>query len=210
MLYIAFTLLILWLWHYTLLRQDMAVNQNERLSHITLKNKLKQTNKVSIAVLQTATDNFEYITYLLPILCRILHVCYRYYVVFYMPVTNIVPYFTCLLPILYQACYRYLYLILHVSLIIAYPLSGMCYPRVSIFYIRLFWKKQRLSADPLYEWFEDSKGVISRRKSKDRQYCDQTKTDHYHLQNTTLKIKDLATRTAQQIEGSLCLYISVI
>ena len=138
MLYIAFTLLILWLWHYTLLRQDMAVNQNERLSHITLKNKLKQTNKVSIAVLQTATDNLKYITYLLPILCRILHVCYRYYVVFYMPVTNIVPYFTCLLPILYQACYRYLYLILHVSLIIAYPLSGMCYPRVSIFYIRLF------------------------------------------------------------------------
>jgi hypothetical protein len=67
MLYIAFTLLILWLWHYTLLRQDMAVNQNERLSHITLRNKLKQTNKVSIAVLQTATDNLEYITYLLPL-----------------------------------------------------------------------------------------------------------------------------------------------
>ena len=110
MLYIAFTLLILSLWHYTLLRQDMAVNQNERLSHITLKNKLKQTNKVSIAVLQTATDNLEYITYLLPILCRILHVCYQYCAVFYMPVTNIVPYFTCLLPIvcrILHACCQY-------------------------------------------------------------------------------------------------------
>ena len=87
MLYIAFTLLILWLWHYTLLRQDMAVNQNERLSHITLKNKLKQTNKVSI-----------------------LHVCYQYCAVFYMPVTNIVPYFTCLLLIvcrILHACCQY-------------------------------------------------------------------------------------------------------
>ena len=161
-------------------------------------------------ILHAVTNIVPYFTCLLPILCRILHACYQYCALFYMPVTNSVPYFTCLMPILYQSCYRYLYLILHVSLIIAYPLSGMCYPRVSIFYIRLFWKKQRLSADPLYEWFEDSKGVISRRKSKDRQYCDQTKTDHCHLQNTTLKIKDCATRTAQQIEGSLCLYISVI
>jgi hypothetical protein len=71
MLYIAFTLLILWLWHYTLLRQDMAVNQNERLSHITLKNKLKQTNKKDIIRREIATfpaqvtDKLDYLRLLL-------------------------------------------------------------------------------------------------------------------------------------------------
>ena len=54
--------------YITIVRKDMDVNQHERLSNITLRHKLKQLNN---AVLQIATDNFEHMTYLLPILCRI-------------------------------------------------------------------------------------------------------------------------------------------
>ena len=62
----------------TIVRKDMDVNQHERLSNITLRHKLKQLNNAFIAVLQIATDNFEHMTYLLPILCRILHACNQY------------------------------------------------------------------------------------------------------------------------------------
>ena len=57
--------------YITIVRKDMDVNQHERLSNITLRHKLKQLNNAFIAVLQIATHNFEHMTYLLPILCRI-------------------------------------------------------------------------------------------------------------------------------------------
>jgi len=46
--------------------------------------------------------------------------------------------------------------------------------------------------------FEDTKEVIRKCKSRDRQYNDQTKKDkraNSDLQNTTQKTKDRATRT---------------
>ena len=101
---------------------------------------------------------------------------------------------------MYQAWHRYLYLILHVSIIIS--------ENVNI-YIGWILKKQRISADHLYEKLEDSKMVIKSSISKNRQYRDHTKTDHNHLQNTILKNKGWVTWIAQKIEGELRCFRSV-
>jgi hypothetical protein len=55
----------------------------------------------------------------------------------------------------------------------------------------------------LKEEFEDTKGVIRSRKSKDRQYNDQKKKDkrtNNDLQNTTRKTKDRTTRTLLKLK----------
>ena len=149
----------------------MDVNQHERLSNIiTLRHKFKQMNNAFIAV---SAD------------------CYWQFRAYYLSTTDIIPYFTCMLQIVPGfACMLSVYLLLYGFLIISCPSSELCYPTVSIFYIYLALKKQRISTDPLYKRFVDSNVVIGSSKSKDRQYCDKTKTDHNHLQSTLLKTKD--------------------
>jgi hypothetical protein len=56
----------------------------------------------------------------------------------------------------------------------------------------------------LSEKFEDTKGIIVSRKSKDRQHNGQKKKDkrtNHDLQNITYKTKDRVTRTPLKTEG---------
>ena len=52
--------------------------------------------------------------------------------------------------------------------------------------------------------FEDTKGVIRIRISKDRQYNGQKKKDKQRSAKNTLKTKDRATRTPLKTRGDLC------
>ena len=57
------------------------------------------------------------------------------------------------------------------------------------------------------EMFEDTKGVIRSRKSKERQYNGQKKKDKRtknNIQNTTQKTKDRATLTPQKTRVNSC------